>query len=47
MPSISMNCFFAASAAHSGLGADGMMIDRWQQRKSLLFLGISLMKHTR
>jgi hypothetical protein len=47
MPSSLANRFFAASIALSGVRADRMMIERWQQRKSLSFLGISLMKHTR
>ena len=41
------NFFFAASIALSRVRADRMMIERWQQRKSFSFLGISLMKHTR
>jgi hypothetical protein len=41
------NRFFAASTALSRVRADRMRIERWQQRKSFSFLGISLMKHTR
>jgi hypothetical protein len=44
MPSSLANRFFPASTARSRLRADRMMIERWQQWKSLSFLGISLMK---
>jgi hypothetical protein len=47
MPSSLANRFFAASIAVSEVRADQMIIERWQQRKSFSFVGISLMKHTR
>jgi hypothetical protein len=46
MPSSLANFFFAASIALSEVRADRMTIERWQQRKSFSFLGISLMKDT-
>jgi hypothetical protein len=46
-PSSLANRFLAASIALSRLRADRMTIERCQQRKSLPFLGISLMKKTR
>ena len=39
--------FSAASTALSGERAERIVITRWQQRNSLWFLGISLMKDTR
>jgi hypothetical protein len=42
-----VNRFFAASIARFGLRADRMRIERWQHRKSLSLLAISLMKRTR
>jgi hypothetical protein len=47
MPSSAANCFFATSTARSALGADRIMIERWQQWKSFSFLGISFRKFTR
>jgi hypothetical protein len=46
-PSSPANRFVAASIALPELRADHLTIERWQQRKGLPFLGISLMKHTR